>query len=91
MAQWLVLSPHSKKVLGWIPDQGVSAWSSNIPSVCPGTPASSLSQKVCKLEIRLIGHSKFPVGVNVSLAGCLSLTVSPAMNWQLVKGVICVM
>ena len=31
---------------------------------------------------RLIGHTKLPVGVNVSVEGCLSLYVSPAMNWM---------
>ena len=34
----------------------------------------------------LIGPSELPVGVNVSMDGCLSLYVSPAMNWQLVQG-----
>ena len=36
--------------------------------------------------IRLTGHSKLPVGVNVSVDGCLSLYVSPAMNNQLIQG-----
>ena len=35
----------------------------------------------------LIGDSKSPVGVNVSVDGCLSLYVSPEMNWWLVQGV----
>ena len=34
---------------------------------------------------RLIGHSNLPVGVNVSVDGCLSLYVSPVMTLQLVK------
>ena len=37
--------------------------------------------------VRLIGHSKFSVGVNVSVDGCLSLYVSPGMNWWLVQDV----
>ena len=45
----------------------------------PGAPASSHSPKTCKLGFRLIGHSKLPVDVSVD--GCLSLSVSPAMNW----------
>ena len=32
---------------------------------------------------RLIGDSKLPVGVNVSVNGCSSLYVSPVMNWDL--------
>ncbi len=30
--------------------------------------------------VRLFGESKLPVGVNVSVNGCLSLYVSPLMN-----------
>ncbi len=48
----------------------------------PVTPASSHSPKTC----RLTGDSKLPVGVNVSVKGCLSLYVSPAMNLRLVEG-----
>ena len=33
--------------------------------------------------IRLIGESRLPLGVN----GCLSLCVSPAMNWRFVQAV----
>ena len=32
---------------------------------------------------------KLPIGVNVSVDGCLSLYVSPVMNWRLVQGVPC--
>ena len=46
--------------------------------------SSSHSPKTCKLGVRLIGHSKLSVGVNVSVDGCLSLYDSPAMNWWLV-------
>ncbi len=52
-----------------------------LPGFPSGTPASSHSPKTC----RLIGDSKLPVGVNVSVSGCLSLCVSPAMKWQLVQ------
>ena len=34
----------------------------------------------------LIGDSKLPVGVNMSVDGCLSLYVSNAMNSRLVQG-----
>ncbi len=36
-------------------------------------------------QVRLIGDFKLPVGVNVSVNGCLSLYVSPVMNRQLVQ------
>ena len=35
---------------------------------------------------RLIGDSKLPIGVNVSVDGRLSLYVSPVMNWRPVQG-----
>ena len=35
--------------------------------------------------LRLISPSKLPVGVNVSVNGCLSLCVSPVMNRGLVQ------
>ncbi len=31
----------------------------------------------------LTGDSKLPIGVNVSVYGCLSVSVSPVMNWRL--------
>lgn len=34
------------------------------------------------------GDSKRPVGVNVSVYGCLCLYVCPVMNWHSVQGVI---
>ena len=49
----------------------------------PGTPASSHNPKTC----RLIGDSKLPVGVTVSVNGCLSVYVGPAMDWRPVQGV----
>ena len=33
--------------------------------------------------VRLIGYSELPQGANVSVDHCLSLYLSPAMNWQL--------
>ena len=39
-----------------------------------GTPA-------LQTGVRLIGHSKLSIGVNVNVDGCLSLYVSPAFNW----------
>ncbi len=50
-----------------------------------GTPASSHNPKTC----RLIGDSKLPVGVNVSVSACLSLYVSPVIDWRPVQGVPC--
>ena len=35
---------------------------------------------------KLIGHSKFSLGENVSVDDCLSLYISAVMNWQLVQG-----
>ena len=59
-----------------------------VPAWLPlDTPASSHIPKTCKLGVRWIGHVKLPVGVNVSADGCLSLYVSPAVNWRLVQGV----
>jgi len=51
--------------------------------------ASSHSPKTCRLGTRLIGNSKLSVGVNVSVNGCLSLCVSPAIVWRPVQGVPC--
>ena len=70
MVQWLAASPHSAKVLGSILGQGTS----------------SHNPTTCKLVVRLIGHSKLSVGGNVSVNGCLSQYVSPAMNWKVVHG-----
>ncbi len=38
------------------------------------------------MQVGLIGDCKLPVGMNVSVNGCLSLYVSPAVNCQLVQG-----
>ena len=73
VVQWLALtapSAHSKKVLG----QGVSVSLWVLSRCC-----SFL--KTCRVGDGLTGHSKFPVGVNVSVDGCLSLYVNPPMNW----------
>ncbi len=37
-------------------------------------------------HVRLTVDSKLPVDVTVSVNGCLSLYVSPVMNWRLVQG-----
>ena len=39
------------------------------------------------IGVRIIGHSKLPVGVNVRMNYCLLLHISPVMNWWLVQGV----
>lgn len=33
------------------------------------------------LHALLTGYSKFVIGVNVNVDGCLSLCISPATNW----------
>lgn len=38
-------------------------------------------------KVWLSGYSKFSIGVSVSVNRCLSLYVSPVMNWQLIQGV----
>ena len=72
VVQWLALSLHSEKVLGWIPAQGVSVWSLCLPPVpvrvLPGY--SGLPPKYKNKQnwgLRLIGHSKFPVGLNMKV------------------------
>ena len=37
-------------------------------------------------KLRLIGESKYPVGGNVSVNGCLSLCLHPVIHWRLVLG-----
>ncbi len=59
----------------------VSVW---VPS-----GSSGLLPRSKDMQVRLIGDSKSPVGVNVSVNGCLSLYVSPVMNWRLVQDVPC--
>ena len=91
---WLALSPHSKRVAGSIPGVGALLCGVCMFSPCqrgfsPGTPASSHSPKTCRLGTRLIDNSKLSVGVNVSVNGCLSLCVSPAIVWRPVQGVPC--
>ena len=55
-------------------------------SFSPGSLASPYIPETCKLRVRwLIGHSELPIGVNGSVDGCLSLYVSPVMNWRLVQ------
>ena len=61
---------------------GVCVFSMCLSGFSPGTPVSSHILKTCKVGVsRLIVHSKLPVGVNVSMDGCLCLYVIPAMNW----------
>merc|ERR1711980_625 len=90
----LALSPHSKRVAGSIPGVGALLCGVCMFSPCqrgfsPGTPASSHSPKTCNLGTRLIDYSKLSIGVNVSVNGCLSLCVSPAIVWRPVQGVPC--
>lgn len=39
------------------------------------------------IQVRLIGDSKLPIGVIVSVTGCLSLCVSPVIEWRPVQGI----
>ena len=41
----------------------------------------SNSPKTCKLRVMLIGHSKLPLGVHVSVVGCLSLFCMSTLQW----------
>ena len=50
----------------------VTACSCCLNAFSPGTLDSFHSPKTCKLGVRLIGHSKLPTDVNVSVNGCLS-------------------
>lgn len=43
------------------------------------------------IQLRLIGYYKLPVGVSVSVKGCLSQGVRPVIVWQPVKAVLCPM
>ncbi len=84
--QLTVASQHKSPGFDTRLDRDLPVWSFNV------LPVSSWalcrysgflhSPKTC----RLIGDSKLPVGVNVSVNGCLSLYVSPVMNWRLVQG-----
>lgn len=85
LVQWLALSLHSKKVLGFL--CGVCIFSLCLRGFSTGTVTSSHSSKTCKLGLRYIGPSKSTLAVNVSVDGCLSVYVSPAMNRGLVQGV----
>ena len=73
MVQWLALLPHSKPFMC-----GVFMFSQCLCGFSLGSPASSHSPKTCRLGFGLIGDSKLIIGVN----GCLSLCVSPVMDWQ---------
>lgn len=48
--------------------------------VFPVSP-TAISPTTQPTQVMLIGDSKLPVGVNVSVNGCLFLCISPAMNW----------
>ncbi len=93
-AAWWLSSycfPHSKKVPSLIP--GVKPYCLEFACsrhVCVGSlcllwlPPSSK-----EMQIRSIGDSKLREGVHVGMNGCLSLLVSPAVNWRPVQGVPC--
>ncbi len=100
MAWWLALLSLSKKVLirnqvylsnikrGKVRYQAganLSVWSLYVLLMSVCVPSDFLPQSQ-DMQVRLIGDSKLPVGVNVSVNGCLSLYVSPVRNWQLVQG-----
>ncbi len=77
MEQWLGLSPHSP--VG-------SVWSLHVLLVLLlGFSSGFLPH--ADMQIRLIGDSKLPVGVNVSVSSCMSLYVGPVTDWRPVQGV----
>lgn len=51
-----------------------------VPAWVPGTP--SFLPRPKGMHVGLIGNSELSVGVNVSLNYCLSLCVSPVIDWQ---------
>ncbi len=59
----------------------LSVWSLHVVSVSTWVPSGILLQSKA-MQVGLIGNSKLPVGVNVSMDCCLSLRVSPVMNWR---------
>ena len=92
MAQWLALSPHSKNRPSWLGHWGVCGWDRTfLCRVCMFSSGPRrfgfLPQSKDMQHNRLTDDSKLPVGVNMSVSGCLSLCVSPEMNWRLVQGV----
>lgn len=42
-------------------------------------------------RLGLIGDFKLPIGVHISVNGCLSLFVSPVRDWRPVQSVLCVL
>ena len=80
----VALSLHSKKVLGWNPGQAFSVQSLHVLPVSAwvfsGSSGFLPHPKNMQSGSRLTGDPKLPIDVNVSVDGCLSLYVSPAMN-----------
>lgn len=66
---WLALLPNSKKVLGSVFGFHCAVW--RFPPCLRGEFSGSLSQST-DMQVRLIGHSKLPVGLNVIVNGCSS-------------------
>lgn len=64
-----VPSPRSKKVLGLVPTR-TFLWG-----------VYMFSPVLRENDVRLAGDSELSVGVSVSAAACLSLSVGPEMNW----------
>ncbi len=77
IAQWLALPCH------------LSVWSLHVLPVSVWVPSrySSFLLQSKHMQVGLIGDPKLPLGGNQSMNGCLSLYVSPVMNWQLVQSV----
>ena len=80
---WLALLPHSKKVPGSSAHLSLHvlpmlAWVSS--------GYSGFFPQSTDMHVRLIGGSKLPVGVLVSVHGCSSMC-GPAMDWQPVQDV----
>ncbi len=63
-------------------------WRFGISPCLRGFVSAFLPQSA-DMQIRLIGDSKLPIGVNVGLNDCLSLYVGLVMNWRHVQGECC--
>ena len=88
MLAWrFALFPYSKRSPSLNPDRGLSVWSLHVLPMLAwvfGGYSSFLLQSN-DMHGRSTGDSRLPIGVNVSVHGCLS-TCGPVMDWQPVQG-----
>lgn len=70
------------------PSQCLSVWNLHVLSMSAWVPSgySGILPQSKDKQVRRIGGSEFPIdgGLRVSVCDCLSLYVSPVMNWRLV-------